>query len=423
MTRLGFIFLLLCSQISFGQNNVLNTWAFHEHSDTNIYLSLGSLDRTMQSSMNAGRWVDGTTNAAQVNVFDVRDSELLTFAYSTPKAEIGFTTGMSSLHSRSLGGDEFNSLLRGQYDGDTLFMNNLNDVRSSIITHQLKFTAKSSHTIAQLILSGHQINSYQKADINGIIVRSGQTYEGHYTANSIRFNNQLLYQGSVEDQLQNAMSWGDSVRITSITRQPLLPSLGIRLIHRPTQYTQFQLLVSGITPLRSTAMVYRSDSVNFELRPSGIPTYRLFSEEEVLELNNQYEYRRNRITETDTTESINLIPYSAYLAYRVQIEPLLFLHFAGGVERYLGTEFYVANILAERKYQNDLYLQLGLSNYIYNQTIKPNLSAGIRAKISEKLTLMAYSSAATSIPYPNYTSVPRWTNRYHLNVTLQYQLL
>lgn len=423
MNRLGFISLLLCSQISFGQNNVLNTWAFHEHGDTNIYMSLGSLDRTMQSSMNAGSWVDGTTKSAQVNVFDIRDNELLTFAYSTPKAEIGFTTGMSSLHSRSIGGNEFNSLLRGQYNGDTLFMNNINDVRSSIITHQLKLTTKSSHTIAQLILSGHQINSYQQAGINGIIVRSGQTYEGHYTANSMRFNNQLLYQGSVEDQLQNTMSWGDSVRITSITRQPLLPSLGIRLIHRPTQYTQFQLLVSGITPLRSTAMVYRSDSVNFELRPSGIPTYRLFNEEEVLELNNQYEYRRNRITEIDTTESFNLIPYSAYLAYRVQIEPLLFLHFAGGVERYLGTEFYVANILAERKYQNDLYLQLGISNYIYNQTIKPNLSAGIRAKISEKLTLMAYSSAATSIPYPNYTSVPRWTNRYHLNVTLQYQLL
>jgi hypothetical protein len=202
-----------------------------------------------------------------------------------------------------------------------------------------------------------------------------------------------------------------------------MPSLGIRLVHRPTEFTQFQLFISGITPNKIVPMDFRSDSVNFVLEPSGIPTYQLFNEEKILELNNQYEYRRNKIKDNDTTQSINFIPYSAYLAYKVQIEPLLFLNFSGGVERYLGTEFFVANILAERKYQNDLYVQVGISNYIYNQTIKPNLSAGIRAKISEKFTLMAYSSAATSIPYPNYNMIPRWTNRYHLNVTLHYQLL
>jgi hypothetical protein len=113
----------------------------------------------------------------------------------------------------------------------------------------------------------------------------------------------------------------------------------------------------------------------------------------------------------------------AYLAYRVQIEPLLFLNFSGGYERYLGAEFYAVNMLAERKYQNDLHLQLGISTYIYNQTIRPNISAGVRTKLSEKLTLMAFSSATTSIPYLSYTAIPRWTNRYHLNATLQYQLL
>lgn len=422
MGSIRLIIPLLFCHLMFGQNNVLNTWAFHEHQDTNVYLSLGSLDRTLQSSLNVGKWVDGTA-PRDVGAFDLRDNELLTIAYSTPKVELGFTTGMTSLHSRSLGANEFNSLLRGVYEGDTLPLTTVKDVRSSVITHQLKFTRKSSHTIAQLIVSGHQLNSYQSANIAGYIVKSGQTYEGRYTANTMRYNNHLMYQGTAEDQLQNSMSWGDSVRITSITRQPLVPSLGIRLVHRPTEFTQFQLLISGITSARSLPMVFRSDSVNFVLEPSGIPTYTLFNEEEILELNNQYEYRRNKEKENDTTQLINPIPYSAYLAYRVQIEPLLFLNFSGGVERYLGTEFFVANILAERKYQNDLYLQLGISNYIYNQTIKPNLSAGIRAKISDKLTLMAYSSAATSIPYPNYTAIPRWTNRYHLNVTLQYQLL
>jgi len=423
MKRVYLIPILLFAQLMVGQNNVLNTWAFHEHQDTNFFLSLGSLDRTFQSSMNAGKWVDGTASKNDVGVFDLRDNELLTIAYSTPKSEIGFSTGMTSIHSRTLGPSEFNSLLRGIYVGDTLPLTNMMDIRSSIITHQLKFTKKSNHTIAQLIVSGHQINSYQKASLNGIIVKNGQTYEGHYTADAMRYNNQLLYQGSVEDQLQNSMSWGDSVRITSITRQPLMPSLDIRLVHRPTEFTQFQLFISGITPNRIVPMDFRSDSVNFVLEPSGIPTYQLFNEEKILELNNQYEYRRNKIKDNDTTQSINLIPYSAYLAYRVQIEPLLFLNFSGGVERYLDTEFFVANVLAERKYQNDLYVQVGISNYIYNQTIKPNLSAGIRAKISEKFTLMAYSSAATSIPYPNYNMIPRWTNRYHLNVTLQYQLL
>lgn len=423
MRRIGLITLLCSIHSLFGQNNVLNTWAFHEHSDTNIFLSIGSLDRTVQSSLNAGKWVDGTVTRPNVGVFDIRDNELLTVAYSTPKLEIGYTTGLTSIHSRNLGGEEFNSMLRGVYESDTLRLNVLSDQRSSVISHQLRFTRKSSHTIAQVILSGHQVNSYQSAAINGYIVKNGQTYEGHYTTDAYRYNGQLLYLGSVEDQLESAMSWGDSVRITGIINEPLLPSLGIRLVHRPTEFTQFQLLISGITPARSMPMTLRQDSVNFELAPSGIPTYNLFSEEEILALNNQYEYRRNKILESDTVKSMNLIPFSAYLAYRVQIEPLLYLNFSGGVERYLDTEYYVANVLAERKYQNDLHLQLGISNYIYNQTIKPNFSAGVRAKISDKLTLMAYSSAITSIPYLNYSAVPRWTNRYHLNVTLQYQLL
>ena len=53
------ILLLLLAQFSYGQNNVLNTWAFHEHSDTNIFLSIGALGRTVQSNITAGTWYDG----------------------------------------------------------------------------------------------------------------------------------------------------------------------------------------------------------------------------------------------------------------------------------------------------------------------------------------------------------------------------
>lgn len=417
------ILLMILAQFSYGQNNVLNTWAFHEHSDTNIFLSIGALGRTVQSNITAGTWYDGTFNASKAGAFDLRDRELLNIAYSTPTSEIGFTTSLMSIHAREVGKNEFNGLLRGDLGGDTLGMNTLVDTRHSMVSHHLKLTKKLGHTIAQLELSGYQLNTYQQAAINGRIVRNDEVYLGEYTSNTIRYNGQLNYLGAAEDQLKSAMSWGDSVRITSIISQPLIPSLGFRLIHRPTEFTQFQLLVSGLTARRETRLSFKSDSVNFRCEPSGIPTYTLFSEENILQLNNQFEYRRNNIAQNDTLTYLSVIPLKAYLAYRVQIEPLLFLNFSGGYERYLGAEFYAVNMLAERKYQNDLHLQLGISTYIYNQTIRPNISAGVRTKLSEKLTLMAFSSATTSIPYLSYTAIPRWTNRYHLNATLQYQLL
>jgi len=423
MKRLHSSILILVTNVCLGQNTVLNTWAFHEHEDTNVFISIGAIDRTVQSDISAGRWFDGTTERSVVGVFDLRDRELLNLSYSTPHAEIGFSTDLTSFHNRNIGGDEFNGLFRGVYTNDTLSIGKLEDTRFSQVSHNLKFTRKLSHTIAQIIISGHQVNAFQNAFIKGQIVKNGEIYEGQYIGNSFRLNNQLSYLGTVEDQLEKNLSWGDSVRITTIINAPLIPSIGFRLVHRPTEFTEFQLLVSGLSNMKKRTLVYQSDSVNFQCIPTGIPTYNLFAEEEILTLNNQFEYRRNRLNESDSSVSMNVVPFKAYLAYRVQIEPLLFLNFSGGYERILNTEYYIANVLAERKYQNDLHLQLGISNYIYNQTIKPNLSAGIRSKISERLTLMAYTSAATSIPFLSYDAVPRWTNRYHLSATLQYQLL
>jgi len=423
MKRLNSSILILITNFCLGQNTVLNTWAFHEHKDTNVFISIGAIDRTVQSDISAGRWFDGTTKRSFVGAFDLRDRELLNISYSTPKAEIGFSTDLTSFHNRNIGGDEFNALLRGLYTNDTLIIGNLEDTRFSQVSHNIKFTRKLGHTIAQIIISGHQVNAFQNSFIEGQIIKNGEIYEGRYTGNSFRLNNQLSYLGTVEDQLERNLTWGDSVRITTIVNTPLTPSIGFRLVHRPTEFTEFQLLVSGLSNMNERTLIYQSDSVNFQCIPTGIPTYNLFAEEEILTLNNQFEYRRNRLTESDSSVSMNVIPFKTYLAYRVQIEPLLFLNFSGGYEKILNTEYYIVNFLAERKYQNHLHLQMGISNYIYNQAIKPNLSAGIRSKISERLTLMAYTSAAISIPFLSYDSVPRWTNRYHLSATLQYQLL
>ena len=423
MKRLLTSILILTINVCLGQNNVLNTWAFHEHEDTNVFISIGAIDRTLQSDISAGKWFDGTTKRPVVSAFDLRNRELLNISYSTPGAEIGFSTELTSFHDRTMGGDEFNGLFRGVYTNDTLRIGTLEDTRFSQVSHNLKFTRKLGHTIGQIIISGHQINSFQNGFIEGQIIKNGENYEGRYTANSFRLNNQLSYLGTVEDQLEKNLSWGDSVRITTIVNTPLIPSLGMRVIHRPTEFTEFQLLISGLSNNKARTLKYQSDSINFQCIPTGIPTYNLFAEEEILTLNNQFEYRRNKLTESDSSISMNIVPFKAYLAYRVQIEPLVFLNFSGGYERVLNTEYYIVNFLAERKYQNDLHLQLGISNYIYNQTVKPNLSAGIRAKISDRLTLMAYTSAATSLPFLSYETVPRWTNRYHLSATLQYQLL
>jgi len=79
--------------------------------------------------------------------------------------------------------------------------------------------------------------------------------------------------------------------------------------------------------------------------------------------------------------------------------------------------------MVERTYNNENALQLGLTSYYISNSLKPNLSLGMRVRLSEKVMLYSFTDALLSAPWIDSEIVPGWTNRFSINATIQCQLL
>ena len=79
--------------------------------------------------------------------------------------------------------------------------------------------------------------------------------------------------------------------------------------------------------------------------------------------------------------------------------------------------------MVERAYNNENALQLGLTSYYISNSLKPNLSLGMRVRLSEKVMLYSFTDALLTAPWIDSEIVPGWTNRFSINATIQCQLL
>ncbi len=288
----GLVFLSLFGK---SQNVLLNNWSIHQHQDTNIFLTVTAVDQFRHSNLSLGRWANGSlkNESRQVIASDIRNRELLRVSYSKPDFEIGLVTSQLSQHHKSIGGTEFNSLMSGIYpDNDTLSIQNLSAVFGSTITHSIEITKKGPKTILQLGINGSQINSLRRVTAKGVFVKNNFVYQGAYLSADAQYNEELSYLGSPEDVLSQSLKWTDSVRITSIANLPLLPSLNLHIVHRPTAFTEFHLRLEGLSLKSQLPMEYAQDSTSFKLYAGDIPYYDLFTEELPVILNNDDNYRR-----------------------------------------------------------------------------------------------------------------------------------
>ena len=419
----GLVFLSLFGK---SQNVLLNNWSIHQHQDTNIFLTVTAVDQFRHSNLSLGRWANGSlkNESRQVIASDIRNRELLRVSYSKPDFEIGLVTSQLSQHHKSIGGTEFNSLMSGIYpDNDTLSIQNLSAVFGSTITHSIEITKKSPKTILQLGINGSQINSLRRVTAKGVFVKNNFVYQGAYLSADAQYNEELSYLGSPEDVLSQSLNWTDSVRITSIANLPLLPSLNLHIVHRPTAFTEFHLRLEGLSLKSQLPMEYAQDSTSFKLYAGDIPYYDLFTEELPVILNNDDNYRRFASSIVDTSLLYRPIPLKIMGAYKVKIEPLTTIAFGFSYAQYAPYSLIVMNALIERDYSDQLWLQGGISTTVIGTTIQPNLSLGVKAKLAKKIILYGHTNALLSFPYINSTLVPSWSSRFQLNATLQYQLL
>jgi len=419
-SAIGFVLTLA----SFGQNVLMNNWTIHHNTDTNIFITVTAMDQLRHSNTSVGKWYDGNVNNLKsIAAADVRNRELIRFSYSQPSSEISYVARLQSEHTLGMNGREFNGLMRGEYDNDSIFIRDLNSVHGSVITHSIEWTKKLGKTDLQLSFNGTQVNSLRTVQANGILMKNESMFRGDYTMESFFFNNELDYLGDSRDLLHSRLNWGDSLRQSTLVQLPLLPSMGFHIVHRPTEFTEFQLRLDGIAPESAITLKYAFDSTSYSMDAIGIPTYELFTEELPLNLNSNYTTLDSNLILKDTVVAFRSTPFRAQFAYKVQFEPLLTFGLSASYEKYRSLEYITFNALIERKYTNDVSLQVGISNYIYGITIQPNILVGVNAKVSDKLRFMAFSDAMLSYPHYQNTLVPRWSNRFSLNAVLQYQLL
>lgn len=426
-TTLHILFVLLTTTQLKSQNVLLNNWSIHEHQDTNIFLSVTAIDQMRYSNIGIGKWANGSIKNEKTTVFasDIRNRELLRISYSKPDFEIGYVTSQLSMHHKVIDGYAFNGLMSGQYPAnDTLNIQSLGSVHRSTVCHSLEFTKKSEKTILQLAINGSQINSLRQINTGGQFINNEFVYSGKYLTEDVSYNRQLDYLGSPEDALSSNLNWSDSVRITTIQQLPLLPSLNFHIIHRPTEFTEFQFRIEGVGFLSKLPVQIAYDSTSFKLPSGEIPNYETFTEELPVVLNSDYEYQRfGRRVINDTALSYRALPLRIMGAYKVQIEPLTSIVLNFSYTKYDPYSLVMVNAMVQRKYNEDLLLQGGLCTAINGSKVQSNLSFGIKTRLANKITLFAHTHALLSLPYAGSTLVPAWINRYQINATLQYQLL
>ena len=408
----------------FGQNGFINNWSIHHSADTNIYIGFGTIDRLSMSNADYATWVNGPYNGqGEVLGQSSQNRELLRVGYSTPQKEVAYITSVQSFQQKRFNNEEFNGLLHGIYLEDSIRLGSLSSLYSSLIEHRLEFTRKLEASTLQLRLSGSHINTFNEYNVNGFITKGGNSFQGAYEIKRTAFNSQLDYLGGAGESLNRNLDWRDSVRITSLLKLPLIPSIGFYLSHRPTKFTEFSLLVDGLAPRSSLQLQYRLDSTNFALNSNLFSTRDLFSEETTLLLNGDYYYRENSITSVDTVLPIRVIPLRIEAGYKVKIEPLLHLGFYASYFEYQKVSYGRATFMVERAYNNENALQLGLTSYYISNSLKPNLSLGMRVRLSEKVMLYSFTDALLTAPWIDSEIVPGWTNRFSINATIQCQLL
>lgn len=414
----------LFSAICSGQNNFINNWSVHNSNDTNIYLGFGTIDRLAFSNVDYGKWVSPSySGSSDVLAQSSQNRELLRIGYSTPKKEFAYVTNLQSFQQKRIGAEEFNGLLHGIYNVDSIRMNSLTAIYSSLIEHRLEFTRKLESSTLQLRISGSHINTFDQHTINGYLAKNAETYSGAYEIEHQSFNGQLAYLGPANEALSANLNWRDSVRITSMLELPLIPSIGFFISHRPTKFTEFTLMVDGIAPKSALQLRYNLDSTNFSLNNNTFSTQDLFSEESILNLNSDYSYRENSVALKDTIIPLQTIPLRIEAGYKVKIEPLIYLGFYASYFEYQQVSYGRATFMVERTYNNNNALQIGLTSYYISNSLKPNISMGIRTQLSKKITLYSFTDALLSAPWLDTEIVPSWTNRFSINATLQCQLL
>jgi len=180
----------------------MNNWTIHHNTDTNIFITVTAMDQLRHSNTSVGKWYDGNVNNLKsIAAADVRNRELIRFSYSQPSSEISYVARLQSEHTWGMSGHEFNGLMRGEYDNDSIFIRDLNSVHGSVITHSIEWTKKLGKTDLQLSFNGTQVNSLRTVQANGILMKNESMFRGDYTMESFFFNNELDYLGDSRDLL------------------------------------------------------------------------------------------------------------------------------------------------------------------------------------------------------------------------------
>lgn len=421
------VFLLVLGLVpvkNFGQNAFINNWSIHNSNDTNIYLGFGTVDRLSVSSVNYGKWVvPDYKRSSNVLAQSSQNRELLRFGISMPHREITYVNSLQSFQQKRFSSEEFNGLIHGIYNQDSIRLGMLSSLYSSLIEHRIEFTRKLESTTAQLRISASHINTFREEMASGFLHKNETTFQGSYETRSISYNGQLDYLGNLNDALRRDLTWRDSVRVTFFREIPVIPSLGVYLIHRPTEFTEFSLLIDGIAPQSSIKLNYREDSTNFELNTNLYSTRDLISEETTLVLNGDYFYNETPISNKDSVLPLRVVPLRIEAGYKVKVEPLLHLGFYASYFEYQNITYGRATFMMERTYNNENALQLGLTSYYMSNSLKPNISLGMRVRLAEKVMLYSFTDALLSAPWIDSDILPGWTNRFSINATIQCQLL
>lgn len=131
------VFLLVLGLVpvkNFGQNAFINNWSIHNSNDTNIYLGFGTVDRLSISSVNYGKWVvPEYKRSSNVLAQSSQNRELLRFGISMPHREITYVNSLQSFQQKRFSSEEFNGLIHGIYNQDSIRLGMLSSLYSSLI--------------------------------------------------------------------------------------------------------------------------------------------------------------------------------------------------------------------------------------------------------------------------------------------------